>query len=356
MSLIKLEVSRFRNLRHIQLQPSSINIITGDNAAGKTSLLEAIYFLSVSRSFRTHQIKDVIQQGMESLQVVGKLKSAHREIILGLEKGAQNTKLRINGASVKQASELAAYLPVQLIHPEGHHLIEQGPKQRRKFLDWGVFHVEQDFLPSWHHFTRILKQRNAAIRIKSAKKDIQLWDEGLVDYGTKITQYREQYIENLIPYIRHYADFLIGEAVELKFRPGWNKEHQYKDALQAQIELDIKQGYTRAGPQRAEIEFFSQKRAVQNFFSRGQQKMLVCALRLAQIQYLKDFTGKETILLLDDLAAELDSDHRRRLLDAAIESGAQIFITVTESRLLDIPDSIEKKMFHVEHGHVTEVV
>ncbi|MCW9025058.1 MAG: DNA replication/repair protein RecF [Gammaproteobacteria bacterium] len=360
MSLSHLEISRFRNLTELQIQPSPrINIFTGDNAAGKTSVLEAIYFLSVSRSFRSHQAKDVIQQGEENLQIVGRLTDKaekNKTTILGLERGHQHTRLRINAESVNQTSEMAAFLPVQLIHPEGHHLLEQGPKQRRKFLDWGVFHVEHTFLSFWNQFSRILKQRNAAIRTKSEKSAIQLWDKGLIEYGLKITGLRNEYLNNLKPYVDKYCSLLISEQVELKFRPGWNQDLNLEEVIHAQIDNDIKLGYTRSGPQRAEIEFINNKRPVQNYFSRGQQKMLVCALRLAQIEYLKDQAGKETVLLLDDLAAELDSTHRQSLLDAAMISGAQLFITMTEANLLKLPESLENKMFHVEHGFVSEVL
>ena len=239
MSLIYLEILRFRNLREVKIKPSqTVNIITGDNAAGKTSILEALYFLSVSRSFRTHRIKDVIKQDKENFQVIAQINSGNHQVRLGIEKGNKHTRLRKNGESVKQASELAAFLPVQLIHPQGHQLLEQGPKERRKFLDWGVFHVEQEFLANWHKFSRILKQRNAAIRLKSDKASIRLWDQGFTDAAIKITEFRKWYLDNLQPYISKYCDFLIAEPVTVNFNPGWNQELTLEENLQKQIDMD----------------------------------------------------------------------------------------------------------------------
>jgi len=278
------------------------------------------------------------------------------ESVLGIRKSLTETHIRINGKSVKQSSRLAAFLPIQVIHPQSHQLLEQGPKQRRQFLDWGVFHVEPSFLSLWHDYTRTLKQRNAALRQGQAPGAIQLWDNRLIELGENMTRLRKAYLHKLQPHISFYCTALVGMAVDVGYRPGWASELDFAAALKNGLERDRHQGFTRIGPHRADLVFKSEKHRVQDYFSRGQQKLLVCALRLAQIKQLRAEKNRDAALLIDDLAAELDENHRAKLLKAAMETGAQVFITTTHLHLLKAETGYACKVFHVEHGHVTEMV
>lgn len=359
MSLTALTLQHFRNIALAELDfHHGCNIIVGDNGAGKTNILESIYYLSLARSFRTSQLKKIIQADWEYLQVVGKVcdSKAGVHATLGVRKSITETQIRINGESVKQSSRLAAFLPAQVIHPQGHQLLEQGPKQRRQFLDWGVFHVEPSFLMLWHDYARTLKQRNAALRQGQAPRAVQLWDAGLIELGEKMTFLRKAYLKTLQPHIDHYCTALTGMEVEMNYRSGWANEQDFTDALKSGLEMDRQQGFTRIGPHRADLVFKSGNNRVQDYFSRGQQKLLVCALRLAQIRQLRDEKDRDTVLLIDDLAAELDENHRTTLFKAAVETGAQVFITTTHLHLLKAGIKGACKVFHVEHGQVTEMV
>ena len=201
MQLSQVDIKWVRNLKTVRLIPAAgINIIYGCNASGKTSLLEALYLLSHGRSFRTSNIRSVIHSESSSLQVFAKVVQDHSGtcINLGLEKGPSHTQIRINQQNVTQSSRLAAYLPVQIINPEAHRLIEQGPSQRRKFIDWGLFHVEHSFHETWQKYTRILKQRNAALRERKPDIDAKLWDKPLIEASETLTHLRFQYIQELI--------------------------------------------------------------------------------------------------------------------------------------------------------------
>ena len=358
MILTQLELCQVRNLAEAKLTPSpGVNLIFGANASGKTSLLEAIYILSTSRSFRTVHIQHIIQREQPYLRVIGKVADAKgQEIALGIERDKETTQLRLAGETVKSASRLAGILPVQIINPDVHKLLEQGPKYRRQFMDWGVFHVEQSFHSIWTEYNRILKQRNAAIRMGMKPADIQVWDKGLVENALKITELRNHYLASILPILQEYTQRLIGFQPEFIFSQGWQKEEQLADKLIASLETDMAQGYTRAGPHRADLIIKHDGLAAQASFSRGQQKLLVSAMRLAQITHLKQQTGQQTVLLVDDLAAELDEDKRARLLQLLTETGAQLFVTVTEADLVDISAWEQAKMFHVEHGKIKEVV
>jgi len=351
MSLKTLSLRNFRNVKTADLNFSAAcNIFIGENGAGKTNIIESIYYLSLARSFRTNQSKKLIAAQADHLQVVGKVTdtSANRDSVLGIRKTVSDTQIRINGETAKQSSRLAAYLPVQVIHPQGQELIEQGPKLRRQFLDWGVFHVEPSFLSLWHDYAHTLKQRNAALRQGQAPRAIQLWDDRVIDQGEKITGLRMAYLDKLKPYIKDYCTSLINVDVEVDYRSGWLNELGFADALKSSLELDRQYGYTRMGPHRADLVFKSENNRVQDYFSRGQQKLLVCALRLAQIKQLINETKRDALILIDDLAAELDEDHRRRLIKTAIETGAQVFITSTQLALLKLKSIPEYKVFHVE--------
>ena len=357
MYLTQLDIRQVRNLHNVELKPSKhCNYIYGANASGKTSVLEAIYLLSVARSFRTTHIKHVISHDQTSLQVFARISSNNHVSAVGLERSPKKTRIRINGEDVKQVSELSALLPVQIINPDVHKLLEQGPKYRRQFIDWGVFHVEHSFLSAWQQYYRVLKQRNAALRRKLDTKTITLWDEQLIQFAKIITLSRENYLLGFLPIFNKYVNKLMGLSVDLQYQRGWNSEESFTDTLKESFEKDIFKGFTSLGPHRADLEISHKGILVQNCFSRGQQKLLVCAMRLAQISHLKLETNQQSLLLVDDLAAELDVEHRQNLIELLIDTEAQLFVTATEQNSFVLPSEIESKMFHVEHGILKEVV
>ena len=357
MYLTQLDIRQVRNLVDVTLKPSKkCNYIFGANASGKTSVLEAIYLLSIARSFRTTHIKHVISHDFPSLQVFARIQDNKEKTALGLERSAKTTRIRINGADVKQVSELSALLPVQIINPDVHKLLEQGPKYRRQFIDWGVFHVEHHFLHAWQQYYRVLKQRNAALRRKQDKKAIMLWDNQLIEHAKTITLYREDYLSGFLPIFNRYVEKLMGLSVHINYLRGWNNDISFTETLENSFEKDVYKGFTSFGPHRADLEISHNNLLVQNCFSRGQQKLLVCAMRLAQITHLKQQTEQECILLVDDLAAELDISHRQKLIDLLVDTQAQLFVTATEQNSFVLPPEIESKMFHVEHGVLKEVV
>jgi DNA replication and repair protein RecF len=358
MYLTQLDIRQVRNLQDVKIKPSKrCNYIYGANASGKTSVLEAIYLLSIARSFRTTHIKHVISHDQPSLQVFARIKNNNEEsTALGLERSNRKTRIRINGSDVKQVSELSSLLPVQIINPDVHKLLEQGPKYRRQFIDWGVFHVEHGFLQAWQQYYRVLKQRNAALRRKQDKKAIILWNEQLIQYAKTITLSRENYLSGFLPIFNNYVEKLMGLSVDIYYQRGWNAELSFTDSLEQSFEKDIFKGFTSLGPHRADLEISHNGILVQNSFSRGQQKLLVCAMRLAQISHLKKETNQQSILLVDDLAAELDIQHRQHLIELLIDTQAQLFVTATEQNSFVLPPEIESKMFHVEHGVLKEVV
>ncbi|MDH5178271.1 MAG: DNA replication/repair protein RecF [Gammaproteobacteria bacterium] len=355
MTIQRLRVQHVRNLSAIDIEPHpQLNILYGENASGKTSLLEAIHLLSATKSFRTHRIGRVIQYEQDKLAVFGQIQSGRFSHKIGIERSKKTTEIRIDGESVNQASIPARHLPLQLITPQVNSLLEQGPKMRRRFLDWGVFHVKHDYLNDWRAFHRVLQQRNASLRQKLPKSQVCAWDKALLEAAHKITQSREDYITALSPLLAEYSLTLFGQTPELTYQPGWSQDQTLEASLQAGFSRDMERGFTASGPHRAELMLKFHGVPAQDVLSRGQLKLCISAMQLAQVAHLGQERSQTCIILVDDLAAELDQSRRQALVQLLIQTGAQVFITVTEAGLLAIPPDQGHKMFHVEQGAIAE--
>ena len=359
MHLTHLEIHQVRNIQDVKIKPDiRCNYIFGDNASGKTSLLEAIYLLSIARSFRTTHIKHVISHDKQVLRVFARVNKENKldSTPVGIERSFNKTRIRINGIDVKQISELTSLLPVQIINPDVHKLLEQGPKYRRQFIDWGVFHVEHDYLANWRAFHRVLQQRNAALRQHQSGKQISAWDKALVEEAMVITRCRQNYLAGLLPILQDYSQQLIQQQPVLSYQQGWPTEESLHQLLVDSLPRDRERGHTQYGPHRAELVFKFNGVPAQEILSRGQTKLFISAMQLAQVSHLAREQGVQCVVMIDDLAAELDRSRRAALIDLLLSTQAQVFITVTEPSLLDIAPGQGHKMFHVEQGRVQEVV
>lgn len=359
MSLTRLNIKHVRNIQDVHLEPAQgLNLVVGANASGKTSLLEAIYLLGMGRSFRSINIRHVISQGAESLLVFGSVQQDNRQVNMGVEKQKDKTRIKVDGEWVKSAAILAQHLPLQLITPDSHRLIEQGPRYRRQYIDWGVFHVEHKFHQIWSRFQRVMKQRNAGLRQGLNTRVLEGWNQELVFHVEQIDHMRKAYIKDLhdlaLETIKQLTDL---ESLDISYQCGWKQEISYSDYLKEQLPQDREAGYTRYGPHRAELSIRISGMPAAERVSRGQQKLLASALRLAQIKHLKLRRGIDSVLLVDDLPAELDSERRTRFLEALRELNTQVFVTATEAELISNRDVWDhRKLFHVEHGQLTEVI
>lgn len=355
MSITLLRADQVRNLQGVDIRPhAQLNIIHGENASGKTSLLEAIHLLSTARSFRTHRIAHVIQHDKDRLTVFARLQNGPHSHQLGVERSKRTTEIRVDGQTINQTSVLTRHLPLQLMTPQVGGLLEQGPKMRRRFLDWGVFHVKQDYLVNWRTFYRVLQQRNSALRQRQPDRQVAAWDKALVDAATVITRCRQDYLNALVPVLQDYSRQLIEQQPELSYQQGWPAEDALDRVLAASLPRDRERCHTQYGPHRAELVFKFNGVPAQEVLSRGQMKLFISAMQLAQVTHLARESGVQCVILIDDLAAELDRNKRAALLALLLATRAQVFITVTEPGLLDIDPAQGLKMFHVEQGRVRE--
>jgi DNA replication and repair protein RecF len=347
-----------RDLRCIEQAELSLhpgrNLIWGGNGSGKTSLLEGIFLLGRGRSFRTRNSERLVRHGQERLVVFGRTESSvpdGRGLLhaVGVEVHRKDgTRARIDAAPVGSLADLSRVFPVQVIDPEIHKLIEEGGRRRRRWLDWAVFHVEPQFADWWVRYGRALRQRNAALRERGGVT--KPWDLEVAALGEKISEARRAVVEQMQPHWSEVVAALDCPIGELHYFRGWGAQDSLAEALQASRTRDELRGLTHAGPHRADVLIRVAGKLARDVLSRGQQKLMAVALTLAQLRLLKAVSGTTPTLLLDDPAAELDSEHLAHFVDQIAPLGCQLVITSLhpETPAFGSPD----RVFHVERGGV----
>ncbi|WP_446809222.1 DNA replication/repair protein RecF [Methylomonas sp. 2BW1-5-20] len=357
MTLLKLDVLSVRNIHAASISPSpAINLITGANASGKSSLLEAIFILGRSRSFRTTHIKQAISFDQPQLTVSAQNRQQSGSVsTLGIQIDNKQSQIRIDQED-RQKADLAYALPVQLIHPKSYRLLDSGPQNRREYLDWGIFNQNRNFLPCWRKFNKALQQRNALLKSRQIKQ-ISAWDKELVEYGQVINDLRLTYLASLQPVFLEMArHFLSQEEVDLRFLAGWDDRQALDLILKHDLDRDMRYGFTHSGPHRADFQTYLNKRSAKDFLSRGQQKLLVLALLLAQVTLLNQESPNACCILIDDLASELDAENRAKLIKYLVGLSCQVFISSTDiADFGDLSEIENYKWFHVEQGDVKQL-
>ncbi len=360
MSLLDLKVNNVRNLKKVEINPAPhINLIYGPNASGKTSLLESIYVLSRGKSFRTHHLAHVINRESNMFTITSCVATheGHRTR-LGIEHTEGRSRMKAEGAPLKRASELAGYLPVIIINQEYSQFFNLGPKSRRRFLDWGVFHVEPSFLTLWRRYNRALRQRNVLLQDSRRAASTGSWDDELDYAAERLDTLRSNYVQRLTDLCQAYFSRLFNDETvfSIHYRRGWQDGARLSTILKQSFARDRALGYTHSGPHRADLRIMLRARPAQELVSRGQLKLLVYTLYLAQASLFQEITGRPCIILADDIGAELDATRMSSLMNLIQEMGVQVFVTMTERDREIYREGPVQKMFHVEHGWIKEVI
>ena len=355
MQITHLNIQRVRNLKTVALQElQPFNVFYGVNGSGKTSILEAIHLLATGRSFRTHIPKHYIQQHAQDAIVFAQSVSDK----IGMQKLISGEQIiKLNGDHIATQGQLARLLPLQMIDPLSTDIIDHGAKPRRQLLDWLMFHVEPDFYQTWQFYSRALKQRNSLLKNQRnlSLQDLEPWNEMLSRYGEMLHLQRLSIVEQWQQYLAQDLAYLLPNVeIELDYQAGFHTELGLLHDLTQHHQKDLDRRYTEYGPHRADLRLRTPMGDADVVLSRGQKKLLIIALKLSQIAMLHG-CNKETVVLLDDLTAELDLTAQQRLIGRLSQLGSQVFITTldheaVQTHLHDL--SISYQLFNVENGEV----
>lgn len=359
MALLRLDVTDFRNLGSARIHPipEGFNFFHGRNGSGKTSLLEAIYYLGRGRSFRSTLVNHIISHVAEKFSIFAEIQAESQQTVpVGIERERDgSTRIRISGHDSASSAELLALTPSLLIHSGCFNLLDAGPVFRRKYLDWGAFYLNSDFLPAWKLYERVLRQRNAALRERKSKNELAVWSAELVKSATVLDALRRDFIAQLLPFLQTVlASLLELPLLKLVYYPGWDETLSYEDAMSRSGDKDIVAGYTQIGPHRADFRMTIDRVPVKDILSRGQQKLFICAMIIAQGAMLHECVNRRPVYLIDDLPSELDIHSRSHLMALLARQKAQVFVTTVEREALAGVCQAQMKMFHVKHGCVKE--
>lgn len=351
MSLDLIRIHNLRNIKEIEFEPGAgLNLIYGVNGSGKTTLLEAIFLLGRGKSFRGKKTGSLIKDGEAKLDLYGRFTQTNQNSLnIGVRKQGKETDVRVNMENLTRLSQLARLVPLQILTPKSHEILERGPEFRRRFIEWGVFHVEHDYQQVYKRFSRVLRQRNAALKLGG--RAASSWDPEFIYSSDQLNKYRRIYVERLEKaFLDEKIEIFNRNNFNFKWKSGWREGVSLQETLDRMFESDSSLGFTQSGPQRADLQIYMDGEQITKRVSRGQQKMIVAVLQIAQARITMQYSKTNPIILVDDLPAELDIENRRKLLERLLCLETQLFITAIDKKsILNTPD---QSLFHVEHGQI----
>lgn len=359
MYLEEISISNFRNIEKEIIKPiNGINLFMGNNAQGKTNLLETIYVISNLKSFRGKKISETIMVGSDKAKIsvnIIKNKVSNR---IYLEVGKDIKNILINNKKTNRFSESLGFLDTILFYPDDIMVVKGSPSLRRNLLDRAIFQTDHSYLPLFQDYLRCLKQRNAALKGKETLSDI--WDDQFVELATKITFHRLRYIARINRILDEIFDdiYHCGETVKIKYPHGELDSQKYKkffkDRLMAGRDKERLYGVTLIGPHREDPQFFLNEQPLALYGSQGQQRSFMLAFKTAQIIDFKENRGMRPVLLLDDMTSELDESRKDSFFESLLNQAGQVFVTSTDTNLLKHKRFYDARFFQIENGKIGE--
>lgn len=349
MAVRRLEISRVRCIRSASLDlDEHLNLIVGANGAGKTSILEAAHVLGRGHSFRVRDNRRLIQRGEKGFLVRCEFSSGQRPSRIGVEYSQGSLNVHIDGRGGRRASELAAALPIEVIDPASHRLVEGGPAERRRFLDFGLFHVEHAYMSAWQGYRRVLVQRNEALRRGAGDSELDVWDQAFVNSASTLEAIRSRFVASWSQRATAVAERLLGGGLSVEYRGSAAGAGGLAELLREARARDRERGLTMVGPHRNDLVVEFRGVRAREMASRGQQKLLVAALILGRIVDRLDRGGNGGLLLVDDPVAELDDRSVGVLVRELADLPVQMLVTAIRPEAMQGLES--GGMFHVEQG------
>ncbi|MDP7037954.1 MAG: DNA replication/repair protein RecF [Myxococcota bacterium] len=368
MYIERLQLKNFRNIESINTAvEKSWVVISGNNAQGKTNLLEALYIASTGQSFRKSLLSDFIKDNHENSIIRCQIikQNVRHQIDVQLQKTKRS--IRVDDKPLRSLTKLLSLMNIVAFFPDDLMLVKGSPEGRRKFIDRCALSFYPDSADIFKAFRRSLKERNSILRKyqrQEQKLDVQLlkaFDEQLIKYGAKVHQYRKDALDELKKYVEHYLlEFnVIKDSLEISLEPGVpihdinSFQSSYRRALAESMQIDQIRGLTTVGPQRSDLLFNLDGKEAKSFASQGQQRSLVLALKLAELKVIEEKVGCAPLLILDDVSSELDQTRTEYLFKAIEDLGCQVWISTTGSVDLKIPK--ENHHFNITNGALKEL-
>lgn len=353
MWIEKLKLSDFRCFPEFSLEFSpKANFLQGPNGAGKTSVLEAVYFLARGKSFRKGGTEALTRIDQSRYSIFAQIQYGNGQSAkLGVEKVEDRTSLHMNGKPTGKLGDFLKNTMVSCFEPGSHELLSGSAEERRSFLDWLVFHVEHNYLSLWRAYKKTLKQRNALLKSQRFHADqLTIWNEELAHFGEHLEAIRKKYLDKLVEQYRRIVDDFLPELgfIDFEYFPGWKIGQDFLETLIAREKIDRARGTTTVGPHRCEWYPRYQKAPHPNQLSRGQQKLTALILMLAQAELYAAEHQECPIILLDDLASELDELHLNKVVKWLLNKPNQLIFSGVEFYLKGLYDQSQVNVFHVE--------
>ncbi len=350
MKIQKIQLKHFRNYSNLEISlGKGINIFYGNNAQGKTNILEAIFLCSIGRSFRTNKEKELIQFGEDFATVQLDFAKKDRE---GSVKYTINPKksITVNGVKIKRLSELLGNINTVIFTPDDINILKNGPAARRKFLDIYISQLRPNYLYTLNLYGKTLEQRNNYLRLPEKKEEmLEIWDEKLAEYAEIIFHYRQEYIQKIKEKIQKiHQNITEGkEEINLFYRSDFENKEQFQKILKNHRKIDFMKGYTSKGIHHDDFEVFLNDKMVNVYGSQGQHRTAMLSLKMAELEVIEEEIGEAPILLLDDFMSELDQTRRKNFLQYI--RNAQVIITGTEKMEFE---NLDYSIFHVQKGEI----
>lgn len=348
--ITRLRVDGVRNLREVDLQAERVNWLIGENGAGKTSVLESIHLTAMGRSFRGGSRPDWMDRESRSTTVLMELRNGRK---LGWMQTSDGWKGRVNSENVTTKSAMVEYLTCLTFHPQSHEIVQGPPEERRRLLDYAVFHVEHSFLSSWRSYRRAMYQRNSALRARAGSTDLQIWEKEMAQHGDKIDALRRRLVTRLASKLAASSEYWVEDSADdfhMEYRRGWPEDKDLQNALKDERPMALESGFTRVGPHRADLRLRDDSALIAPRLSRGQQKLVALRLLIGIGEVVAEQGQNTPVFCVDDFTAELDGSNQERVRSWAQDVSWQLWITSLD-RAAAVPLE-NARVFHVEHGRI----
>ncbi|MCR4792206.1 MAG: DNA replication/repair protein RecF [Lachnospiraceae bacterium] len=360
MIIRSIELTDYRNYDHLELSfDRGTNIFYGDNAQGKTNILEAIYIAATTKSHKGSRDSEIIRFGQEEAHIRTVVETDGIPTRVDMHLRSSKTKgIAIDGTRIKKAAELMGLCKVVFFSPEDLNIVKNGPSYRRRFIDMELCQLDQFYLYNLNNYNKILNRRNQVLKDmyhdRGLEDSLSVWDDQLISYGTKIIERRKKFSEELEEQIKGVHSKLSGgrEDISIVYEPSV-KEEDFEECLKASRARDMKSKATAIGPHRDDFAFMNGDIDIRKYGSQGQQRTAALSLKLSEIDMMKKLSGDNPVLLLDDVLSELDRKRQGFLLDSI--GDIQTFITCTGIDDFVNDRFVINRVFYVESGTVKQM-